>query len=85
MSIWGYTPKMDVQTAVIVGVGLLAAPVVLPIVAGVVRPVVKGMLKGVLAVYETGRDLISDTLEGAQDLLEDAKSEVRAEFMESKK
>jgi len=76
MSIWDYTPKLDIWTGVMVGAVLLAAPVVLPIVAGVVRPVVKGILKGVLVVYETGRDLISDTFEGAQGLLEEAKSEV---------
>lgn len=82
MSIWDYTPKIDIWTGVLVGAGLLAAPVVLPIVAGVARPVVKGMFKGVLVVYQTSRDLISDTLEGAQGLLEEAKSEVRAELGE---
>ncbi len=76
MAIWDYTPKVDMWTGVVIGAGLLAAPVILPIVAGVVRPVVKGMLKGVVAVYQTGRDLVSDTLEGAQSLLEEAKSEV---------
>jgi len=85
MAMWDYTPKVDIWTGVVIGAGLLAAPVVLPIVAGVVRPVVKGMFKGVLVVYETGRDLISDTLAGAEGLLEEAKSEVRAELAEGKK
>jgi len=85
MSIWDYSPKMDVQTAMIVGVGLLVAPVVLPIVAGAVRPVAKGVFKGVLSVYDTGRNLVSDTLEGVQDLLEEAKAEVRAESLEGKR
>ena len=79
MSIWDYTPKVDIWTGVVIGAGLLAAPVVLPIVAGVVRPVVKGMLKGVVVVYQTGRDLVSDTLEGVEGLLEEAKSEVRGD------
>jgi len=85
MSIWGYTPKVDIWTGVLVGAGLLAAPVVLPIVAGVVRPVVKGMFKGVLVMYETGRHLISDTLEGAEAVLEEVKSEVKAELAKGKR
>jgi hypothetical protein len=84
MSIWDYTPKVEIGTGVLVAVGLLVAPVVLPIVAGVARPIAKGMFKGALVVYQTGRDLISDTLEGAQDLLEEAKSEVRTELAEGK-
>ncbi len=70
MSIWDYTPKLDIWTGVMVGAGLIAAPVVLPIVAGMVRPVIKGVVNGVIAVYVTGRDLISDTLE-------EVRSEVR--------
>ncbi len=85
MAIWDYTPKVDIWTGVLVGAGLLAAPVVLPIVAGLVRPVIKGVFKGVIVVYETGRDLISDTLEGAESLLGEAKSEVRAELAEGKR
>lgn len=84
MSIWDYTPKVDIWTATLVGAGLIAAPVVLPIAAGVVRPVVKGLFKGVLVIYETGRRLISDAVEGAQDLVEEAKSEVRAELGKGK-
>ena len=82
---WDYTPKVDIWTGVMVGAGLLAAPVVLPIVAGMMRPVIKGVFKGVLVVYETGRDLISDTLEGAEGLLEEVKSEVKAELAEGKR
>jgi|WetSurMetagenome_2_1015567.scaffolds.fasta_scaffold989873_1 hypothetical protein len=84
MAMWDYIPKVDIRTGVVVGVALLAAPVVLPIVAGMVRPVIKGMFKGVLVVYETGRDLISDTLESFGGLLEEAKSEVGAESVEKK-
>ncbi len=85
MSILGYTPKADIWTGVVVGVGLVAAPVVLPIVAGMMRLLIKGVFKGALIVYETGRDLISDTLEGAEGLLEEVKSEVKAELAEGKR
>ncbi len=84
-AIWDYTPKVDIWTGVVIGVGLLAAPVVLPIFAGMMRPVVKGVFKGVIVVYETGRDLISDTLEGAEGLLEEAKSEVKSELAKGKR
>ncbi len=84
MSVWDYAPKVNIWTGVMVGAGLLAAPVLLPVVAGVARPLVKGMFKGALAVYQTGRDLISNTLEGAQGLLEEAKSEAKAELAKGK-
>ena len=84
MSIWDYTPKVDMWTWCSSGRGLLAAPVVLPIVAGVVRPVVKGVFKGVIVVCETGRDLISDALEGAEDILKESEIEVKAELGEGK-
>ena len=82
MSVWNYTPKMDMWTGVVVAAGLIAAPVVLPIVADAVRPLIKGVFKGVLVVYDTGLAMVSDTLEGAQGLLEEVRAEIRAEASE---
>jgi outer membrane biosynthesis protein TonB len=45
MEIWGFRPKGDVLTSVAVGVGILAAPVVMPVAWSAVRPLLKAVLK----------------------------------------
>ena len=82
MAIWKYTPNLGLWSGLAIGAGLILAPIALPAVAGMARPVVKGALKGIFTVYEGGRQLIGDTVQGAEDLIEEARSEVNAELAE---
>jgi hypothetical protein len=57
MAIWDFRPKGDLFTGVAVGVGVLAAPVVVPLAWSAVRPLLKEILKGGFLMYETGRQV----------------------------
>jgi hypothetical protein len=45
-----------------------------------VRSLLKGVVKGSITVYETGRELVEDAVEGTADLIEEARSEVQSEL-----
>lgn len=55
MAIWDFRPRGDLLTGVAVGIGALAAPVVIPWAWSAVRPMLKALLKGGFLLYETGR------------------------------
>lgn len=55
MTIWDFKPKGDLVTTVAVGVGVAAAPVVVPWAWSAVRPLLKAVLKGGFMLYEMGR------------------------------
>ncbi len=80
MSIWEYSPKGGVWTGVAVGVGLVAAPVVIPLAWSWIETLLKAVLKGSFMVYEKAHELGADIAEGATDLFEEAKSEVHSEL-----
>jgi hypothetical protein len=84
MAIWDYRPKADIWTGVAIGVGLLVAPVVIPMVAAAARPLLKAALKGGFVLYEKGREVVAEVMEVTEDLVEEAKSEVKAELAEAK-
>lgn len=84
MAILDYRPKGDIWTGVAIGVGLLMAPVVIPMIVSAARPLVKAALKGGFLLYEKGREVMAETMEVAEDLVEEVKSEVRAELSEQK-
>jgi hypothetical protein len=84
MAITDLKPKSDLWTGVAIGVGLLLAPVVIPIVAAGVRPLLKMALKNGVLLYEKGREMVAEAMEGAEDLLEEVKAEVKEEFETSK-
>jgi hypothetical protein len=83
MSIWNYTPKLDLWSGLAIGAGFLLAPVVLPMVAGIARPIVKGALKGAFRVYEGGREFVTDTANGVENLIEEVQAEVREELVKA--
>jgi len=82
MALWDWRPKGDVWTGVAIGVGLLAAPVVLPMIAAAVRPVAKAVLKSGYLLYEKGREMAEEFSEMTEDLMAEVKSEVQAELAE---
>jgi hypothetical protein len=84
MAIWDLRPKADIWTGVAIGVGLLVAPVVIPMVAAAARPLLKAALKGGFVLYEKGREVVAEVMEVTEDLVEEAKSEVKAELAEAK-
>jgi hypothetical protein len=63
MAIWDFRPRGDVLTGVAVGVGVLAAPVVMPLAWSAVRPLVKAIMKGGFLLYETSRGAIAEASE----------------------
>jgi hypothetical protein len=84
MALADLKPKSDVWTGVAIGVGLLLAPVVIPIVAAGMRPLMKMAVKNGVLLYEKGRELVAEVMEGAEDLLEEVKAEVKEELETSK-
>jgi hypothetical protein len=85
MSIWDFTPKGDLLTGVAVGVGLAAVPVIIPAAGSGVRAVLKAALKGVFFCYEKAQELGTGLVEGATDLVAEAKSEARSELTAARK
>jgi len=83
MNILDLRPKADIWTGLAIGVGLLVAPIVIPVIAAAARPVLKAALKGGLLLYERGRELCAEVTEVTEDLIEEAKSEVKAELAEA--
>jgi len=59
VALWNFRPKVDLVTGIAVGVGALAAPVVIPMAWSAVRPILKVILKGGFMVYETGRGTVA--------------------------
>jgi hypothetical protein len=80
MEIWDLRPKSDLATGMALGIGLLVAPAILPMAWSVVRPLLKGIMKGGMTVYETGHGLVTDAIEGATNLVEEARSEAVREL-----
>jgi hypothetical protein len=67
MAIWDFRPKGDLLTTVAVGVGVAAAPVVIPLAWYAVRPLLKSILKGGFLLYETGRGACAEAAGGATE------------------
>ena len=67
MTILDFRPRGDLVTGVVVGAGVLAAPVVVPWAWSAVRPVLKAILKGGFLLYETGRGVFGDGGEGTHE------------------
>lgn len=63
MAIWDFRPRGDLLTSVAVGVGVLAAPVVVPLAWSVVRPLLKTILKGGFLLDQTGRGAFGEATE----------------------
>jgi hypothetical protein len=84
MAIWDYRPKADMWTGVVIGVGLLVAPVVIPMIAAAAKPALKAVMKGAFMVYEKGREAVAEGLEVVEDLVAEARSEVHAELASTK-
>lgn len=82
MALSNLRPKGDLWTGVAIGVGLLAAPVVLPMVAAAIRPVAKAVLKSGYLLYEKGREMAEEFSEMSEDLMAEVRSEVEAELSE---
>lgn len=80
MAILDFRPKADIWTGLAIGVGLLVAPVVIPIVAAAARPILKSAIKSGFMLYEKGCELVAEAVEAAEDLVEEAKCEVRSEI-----
>jgi hypothetical protein len=80
MALLDYRPKADLWTGLIIGVGLLVAPVVIPMVAAVAKPVLKAVIKGGYKLYETTGELLADAVESVEDLIAEAKAEAHGEL-----
>jgi hypothetical protein len=81
MAIWDFRPRGDVLTGVAVGVGVLAAPIVMPLAWSVVRPLVKSILKGGFLLYETGRGAIGEACQCIG--IEEPKAETPVKIMKA--
>ncbi len=80
MAILDFKPKADIWTGIIIGAGLLLAPIVIPAVAAAARPILKTALKGGLKLIETGNELIAEASEAIEDLVAEARAEAYAEL-----
>ena len=60
MALTDWTPKMDVWTGVVIGAGMLVAPVVIPIVVAAARPVLKAAIKGGIMLYERASEVVAE-------------------------
>jgi hypothetical protein len=80
MAILDFRPKADMWTGIIIGAGLLLAPIVIPAVAAAARPILKTVLKGGLMLIETGNELIAEATEAIEDLVAEARAEASAEL-----
>ncbi|MGO9568968.1 MAG: DUF5132 domain-containing protein [Desulfomonilaceae bacterium] len=80
MSMWDYSPKGGLWTGVAVGLGLAAAPSLIPLAWSTTRSLLKAALKGGFTVYERAHDLASEMVQGAADLVSEASSEVHNEL-----
>jgi hypothetical protein len=64
MAIWDFRPRGDVLTGLLIGAGVVAAPVALPLAWTAVRPLLKVILKSGFMLYETGRRAFAEDLVG---------------------
>jgi hypothetical protein len=64
MAIWDFRPRGDVLTGLVIGVGVVAAPVALPLAWTAIRPLLKVILKSGFMLYETGRRAFAEDLVG---------------------
>jgi len=85
MALWDFRPKGDIWTGVAIGVGVIAAPVVIPLIWSGIRPLFKAVVKGGFMVYERGREIVEEAIEGTTDFVEEAKSEVHDELSAARK
>ncbi|MGC8603897.1 MAG: DUF5132 domain-containing protein [Desulfomonilaceae bacterium] len=83
MAISNMMPKGTLWTGILVGAGLLVAPVVVPAVASAARPILKAVIKGGYMLYERGREMVAEVSELTEDLIEEAKAEVHADLAEA--
>ncbi|MBI5251748.1 MAG: hypothetical protein HY912_19825 [Desulfomonile tiedjei] len=60
MAILDFRPKGDLFTSLAFGVGVLAAPVLVPLAWSAARPLLKTILKGGFVLYEMGRGAFGD-------------------------
>jgi hypothetical protein len=75
MALWEFKPRGDLFTTVAVGVGVLAAPVVVPLAWSVTRPLIKAILKGGFMAYEMGRCTLGYAAD--KDIYQSASKEER--------
>ena len=80
MAIWDFRPKGDIWTGIAVGIGVVAAPVVIPLAWSAIRPLLKAVVKTGFMVYEKGHEIVEEVMEGATDFVEEAKSEMHSEL-----
>jgi hypothetical protein len=67
-------------TGIAIGIGVAAlAPVLTPVIAGVVKPAAKAAIKGGIVLYDRGREAVAETVEVAEDLMAEARSELESE------
>ncbi len=80
MSMWNYSSKGGLWTGVAIGVGLAAAPALIPLARSTTRSLLKAALKGGFTVYEKANYLGAKMVQGAADLASEASSEVHGEL-----
>ena len=72
--------KSNVVTGLAVGIGAaVLAPVVVPTVARAAKPLAKAAIKGGLMLYVSGREMLAELSEVAEDVYAEATSEFARE------
>ncbi len=79
MTLWGFKPQLNWGTGLAIGVGLLAAPVVIPVLASAIRPALKATIKGAILAYEKTRETLSEMCEAVEDFAAEVKAELHEE------
>ena len=67
-----------------VGLGVVAAPLLLPAVGAVVRPVAKGLIKSGLFVIESVQEVVAEGSEYLSDFVAEARAEHSASAARTK-
>jgi hypothetical protein len=63
-----------------IGTTALLGPAVIPAVARFVKPVAKSVIKGSLLFYERGKETVVELKEVGEDIIAEARSEVKEEL-----
>jgi hypothetical protein len=79
MGLLDFVPKVDLGTGILIGVGLLAAPIVVPVLAAAIRPALKATIKGGILAYEKSREMLSEACEAVEDFTAEIKAELSEE------
>lgn len=71
--------ESKILAGVVVAAGAaILAPIVVPVVLGAVRPVVKSAIKAGIVLYERGTEATVELGEALEDLVAEARAELRA-------